>query len=55
MADYPIKRARKKWARPYGGVVWIAPRHLEPNHKRDWGSHQNWEDRKGLLPAEWGA
>jgi len=53
LSDYPVNRARKKWKKPYGGIVWIAPRHLEPNHKRDWGSHQSLAQRKDIIPDEW--
>jgi hypothetical protein len=28
--DYPWEREKRKWSKPYAGVVWVSPYHINP-------------------------
>jgi hypothetical protein len=42
MGDYRLDKGRARYPKPYAGVIWIAPTHVQPmQHKKDWGSYQD--------------
>jgi len=55
LKDYRLVSKRGRWPTPYCGCAWIVPNHLEPNHKKDWGSVSDLYTRYDptLLFAEW--
>ena len=53
LCDYPLETKRNKWSKPYVGIVWIVPFHIDAKKSHEWGSCSNLEEREQNLPTEW--
>lgn len=40
LCDYKLDSKREKWSKPYVGIIWVVPFHIEAQESCQWGSSE---------------